>query len=157
MSYSGKEVWAGDYHGLLHTFSMNEGSFKSIAQFNVGHSSLVTGIHHSPGTLYTCSSDRTIKVKCGKDLNKNMPIDISALTCESVLSVIVHSVFCVFASELIVWLSGLLQVHLPCAPPKTLCTLHNKAVVNGVSGAASFHSVARLKPFYIQCQSKVWT
>ncbi|XP_066498775.1 F-box/WD repeat-containing protein 9 isoform X2 [Hoplias malabaricus] len=62
MSYSGREVWAGDNHGLVHTFSMSEGSFKSIAQFNVGHKSLVTGVHHSLGTLYTCSSDRTIKV-----------------------------------------------------------------------------------------------
>ncbi|XP_060757500.1 F-box/WD repeat-containing protein 9 isoform X2 [Neoarius graeffei] len=94
MSYSGREVWAGDYHGLLHTFSMNEGSFKSIAQFNVGHSSLVTGIHHSPGTLYTCSSDRTIKV------------------------------------------------HLPCAPPKTLCMLRNKSVVNGLSVEAGVLAVA---------------
>ncbi|XP_046722160.1 F-box/WD repeat-containing protein 9 isoform X2 [Silurus meridionalis] len=94
MSYSGREIWAGDYHGLLHTFSMNEGSFKSVAQFNVGHSSRVTGVHNSAGTLYTCSSDRTIKV------------------------------------------------HLPCAPPKTLCTLHNKAVVNGLSVEAGVLAVA---------------
>lgn len=94
MSYSGREVWAGDYHGLLHTFSLHEGSFKSIAQFNVGHSSLMTGVHHSPGTLYTCSSDRMIKV------------------------------------------------YLPCAPPKTLCTLHNKAVVNGLSVEAGVLAVA---------------
>ncbi|KAG7335070.1 hypothetical protein KOW79_001666 [Hemibagrus wyckioides] len=94
MSYSGREVWAGDYHGLLHTFSMNEGSLKSIAQFNVGHTSLVTGVHHSPGTLYTCSSDRTIKV------------------------------------------------HLPCAPPKTLYTLHNQAAVNGLSVEAGVLAVA---------------
>ncbi|XP_047656527.1 F-box/WD repeat-containing protein 9 isoform X2 [Tachysurus fulvidraco] len=94
MSFSGREVWAGDYHGLLHTFSMNEGSFKSTAQFNVGHTSLVKGIHHSPGTLYTCSSDRMIKV------------------------------------------------HLPCAPPKTLCTLHNKAAVNGLSVEAGVLAVA---------------
>ncbi|XP_076844822.1 F-box/WD repeat-containing protein 9 isoform X2 [Brachyhypopomus gauderio] len=63
MSYSGQEVWAGDNHGLVHTFSMSNGSFKPIAQFNVGHSSLVTGVHHSPGSLYTCSSDRTIKLR----------------------------------------------------------------------------------------------
>ncbi|KAK3553265.1 hypothetical protein QTP86_032777 [Hemibagrus guttatus] len=94
MSYSGREVWAGDYHGLLHTFSMNEGSLKSLAQFNVGHTSLVTGMHHSPGTLYTCSSDRTIKV------------------------------------------------HLPCAPPKTLYTLHNKVAVNGLSVEAGVLAVA---------------
>ncbi|XP_072550098.1 F-box/WD repeat-containing protein 9 [Salminus brasiliensis] len=94
MSYSGREVWAGDNHGLVHTFSMNEGSFKSVAQFNVGHSSLVTGVHHSPGTLYTCSSDRTIKV------------------------------------------------HLPCAPPKTLCTVHHQAGVNGLSVEAGVLAIA---------------
>ncbi|KAI4881311.1 hypothetical protein NFI96_029923 [Prochilodus magdalenae] len=94
MSYSGQEVWAGDNHGLVHTFSMNEGSFRSIAQFNVGHSSLVTGVHHSSGTLYTCSSDRTIKV------------------------------------------------HLPCAPPKTLCTLHHQAGVNGLSVEAGVLAIA---------------
>lgn len=94
MSYSGREVWAGDNHGLVHTFSLNEGVFKSVAQFNVGHSSLVTGVHHSPGTLYTCSSDRTIKV------------------------------------------------HLPSAPPKTLCTLHHQAGVNGLSVEAGVLAVA---------------
>ncbi|XP_022520724.2 F-box/WD repeat-containing protein 9 [Astyanax mexicanus] len=94
MSYSGREVWAGDNHGLVHTFSLNEGLFKSVAQFNVGHSSLVTGVHHSPGTLYTCSSDRTIKV------------------------------------------------HLPCAPPKTLCTLHHQAGVNGLSVEAGVLAIA---------------
>ncbi|XP_017575738.2 F-box/WD repeat-containing protein 9 [Pygocentrus nattereri] len=94
MSYSGREVWAGDNHGLVHTFSMNDGYFKSIAQFNVGHSLLVTGVHHSPGTLYTCSSDRTIKV------------------------------------------------HLPCAPPKTLCTLHHQAGVNGLSVEAGVLAIA---------------
>ncbi|KAK1799229.1 hypothetical protein P4O66_007477 [Electrophorus voltai] len=94
MSYSGQEVWAGDNHGLVHTFSMNNGSFKPIAQFNVGHTSLVTGVHHSPGSLYTCSSDRTIKV------------------------------------------------HLPCAPPKTLCTLHHQAGVNGLSVEAGVLAIA---------------
>ncbi|XP_036408935.1 F-box/WD repeat-containing protein 9 [Megalops cyprinoides] len=62
MSYSGKEVWAGDNRGLLHTFSLQDGLFQPVAQFDVGHHSLVTGVHSSPGTLYTCSSDRTIKV-----------------------------------------------------------------------------------------------
>ncbi|KAG7460136.1 hypothetical protein MATL_G00218020 [Megalops atlanticus] len=62
MSYSGKEVWAGDNRGLLHTFSLQDGLFQPVAQFDVGHRSLVTGVHSSPGTLYTCSSDRTIKV-----------------------------------------------------------------------------------------------
>ncbi|TSK87536.1 F-box/WD repeat-containing protein 9 [Bagarius yarrelli] len=94
MSYSGTQVWAGDNQGLLHTFSLNEGSFKSIARFNVGHAALVTGVHHSPGTLYTCSSDRTLKV------------------------------------------------HLPCAPPKTLCTRRYKEVLKGLSVEAGVLAVA---------------
>lgn len=84
LSYSGQEVWAGDNRGLVHTFSLHNSSLTPISQFNI-HRSLVTGVHCAPGALYTCSSDRTIKV------------------------------------------------HLPCAPPKTLCTLHHQAGVNGLS------------------------
>ncbi|KAJ8254213.1 hypothetical protein COCON_G00208250 [Conger conger] len=62
MSYSGKEVWAGDNQGLIHTFALRDGLFQPVSHFDVGHHSLVTGIHSSAGTLYTCSSDRTIKV-----------------------------------------------------------------------------------------------
>ncbi|XP_073350125.1 F-box/WD repeat-containing protein 9 isoform X1 [Pagrus major] len=84
MSYSGSEVWAGDNSGMLHSFSMQAGTLKTLSQFDVGHTALVTGIHRSPGSLYTCSSDRTVKV------------------------------------------------HIPCAPPRTLCTLHHQAGVNGI-------------------------
>ncbi|XP_052407614.1 F-box/WD repeat-containing protein 9 [Carassius gibelio] len=84
LTYSGREVWAGDNRGLVHSFSMHNSSLTPVSQFTV-HRSLVTGVHYSPGALYTCSSDRTIKV------------------------------------------------HLPCAPLKTLCTLHHQAGVNGLS------------------------
>ncbi|XP_010872327.1 F-box/WD repeat-containing protein 9 [Esox lucius] len=94
MCYSGSEVWAGDNRGTLHAFSMQAGSFKAISQFDVGHTSLVTGIHRSPGSLYTCSADRTIKV------------------------------------------------HLPCAPPRTLCTLHHQAGVSGLSVEAGVLAIA---------------
>ncbi|KAJ8398722.1 hypothetical protein AAFF_G00419190 [Aldrovandia affinis] len=94
MSYSGKEVWAGDNRGLIHTFSLRDGLFQPISQFDVGHRSLVTGVHSSDGTLYTCSSDRTIKV------------------------------------------------HLPCAPPRTLCSLRHQAGVNGLSVEAGVLAVA---------------
>ena len=63
MCYSDSEVWAGDNRGILHAFSMQAGFFKPLSQFDVGHTSLVTGIHRSPGSLYTCSADRTIKVR----------------------------------------------------------------------------------------------
>lgn len=59
--YSGREVWAGDNRGLVHSFSMHNSRLTPISHFNI-HRSLVTGVHSSPGTLYTCSSDRTIKV-----------------------------------------------------------------------------------------------
>ncbi|KAM4597842.1 F-box/WD repeat-containing protein 9 isoform 2-T2 [Polymixia lowei] len=94
MSYSGSEVWAGDNRGMLHAFSMQAGVLKPLSQFDVGHTSLVTGIHKSPGSLYTCSSDCTIKV------------------------------------------------HLPCAPPRTLCTLHHQTGVNGLSVEAGVLAVA---------------
>lgn len=94
MCYSGSEVWAGDNRGMLHTFSVSAGVLRPVSQFDVGHTSLVTGIHQSPGTLYTCSSDRTIKV------------------------------------------------HLPSAPPRTLCTLHHQAGVNGLSVEAGVLAIA---------------
>ncbi|KAM7372112.1 hypothetical protein PAMP_009306 [Pampus punctatissimus] len=94
MSYSDKEVWAGDNRGMLHSFSMQAGVLKSLSQFDVGHTALVTGIHRSPGSLYTCSSDRTVKV------------------------------------------------HIPCAPPRTLCTLRHQAGVNGLSVEAGILAVA---------------
>ncbi|XP_029364293.1 F-box/WD repeat-containing protein 9 [Echeneis naucrates] len=94
MSYSGSEVWAGDNSGKLYSFSMQAGTLKPLSQFDVGHTALVTGIHRSPGSLYTCSSDRTVKV------------------------------------------------HVPCAPPRTLCTLHHQAGVNGLSVDAGVLAVA---------------
>ncbi|KAL4658067.1 F-box/WD repeat-containing protein 9 isoform X2 [Arapaima gigas] len=67
ISYSGREVWAGDNQGRLHTFLLQDGFFRHGSHFDEVHCALVTGIHRSPGTLYTCSSDRTIKVHlpCG--------------------------------------------------------------------------------------------
>ncbi|XP_068434374.1 F-box/WD repeat-containing protein 9 [Clinocottus analis] len=94
MSYSGCEVWAGDNNGMIHSFSMQAGTLKPLSQFDVGHTALLTGIHRSPGSLYTCSSDRTVKV------------------------------------------------HIPCAPPRTLCTLRHQAGVNGLSVEAGVLAVA---------------
>lgn len=62
MSYSGYEVWAGDKKGMLHSFSMQTGTLKLLSRFDVGHTALVTGIHRSAGCLYTCSTDKTVKV-----------------------------------------------------------------------------------------------
>lgn len=61
VSCSGREMWAGDNRGYLHSFSM-AGTLKAVSQFDVGHTAMITGIHSSPGSLYTCSSDSTVKV-----------------------------------------------------------------------------------------------
>ncbi|XP_028268471.1 F-box/WD repeat-containing protein 9 isoform X2 [Parambassis ranga] len=94
MSYSGCEVWTGDNSGMLQCFSLQAGSLKALSQFDVGHTDLVTGIHKSSGSLYTCSADRTVKV------------------------------------------------HLPCAPPRTLCILRRQAGVSGLSVEAGVLAVA---------------
>ncbi|XP_062382847.1 F-box/WD repeat-containing protein 9 [Sardina pilchardus] len=94
MSSCGQEVWAGDNLGQIHTFSLQHGLLRPLGRFNVGHTHLVTGIHYSPGSLYTCSSDRTIRV------------------------------------------------HLPSAPPRTVCTLQNPTPVNGLSVEAGVLAVA---------------
>ncbi|XP_047213285.1 F-box/WD repeat-containing protein 9-like [Girardinichthys multiradiatus] len=62
MSYSGHEVWAGDSKGMLHSFSMQTGTLKPLSQFDVGHTALVSGIHRSQGSLYSCSTDKTVKI-----------------------------------------------------------------------------------------------
>uniref|UniRef100_UPI0037E789AE F-box/WD repeat-containing protein 9 n=1 Tax=Semicossyphus pulcher TaxID=241346 RepID=UPI0037E789AE len=94
MSYRGCEVWAGDNSGMLHSFSMQTGTLKAVSKFDVGHVAMITGIHRSTGSLYTCSSDRTVKV------------------------------------------------HVPCNPPRTLCTQNHQAGVNGLSVEAGVLAVA---------------
>ncbi|KAM4530428.1 F-box/WD repeat-containing protein 9 isoform 2-T2 [Odontesthes bonariensis] len=94
MSHSGYEVWAGDNRGMLHSFSMQAGTLKLLSQFDVGHTDLVTGTHRSQGSLFTCSSDCTVKV------------------------------------------------HIPCAPPRTLCTLRHQTGVNGLSVEAGVLALA---------------
>ncbi|CAN9505701.1 unnamed protein product [Ophioblennius macclurei] len=94
MSYDGKEVWGGDSSGMLHSFSMQSDNLGLVSDFDVGHTDLITGIHKSPGSLYTCSTDRTVKI------------------------------------------------HIPCAPPKTLCTMHYEAAVHRLSVQAGVLAVA---------------
>ncbi|XP_077397536.1 F-box/WD repeat-containing protein 9 isoform X2 [Festucalex cinctus] len=94
MSYSDGEIWGGDIRGMLRCFHMQQGVLKHLSQFDIGHTAMVTGIHKSPGSLYTCSSDCTVKV------------------------------------------------HIPCGPPKTLCTLRHQGGVSGLSVEAGVLAVA---------------
>ncbi|CAL9693447.1 unnamed protein product [Knipowitschia caucasica] len=94
LSYCGSEVWAGDSKGMLHSFSMQAGTFKVLSQFDVAHTAMITGIHLSPGSLYTCSMDKTLKV------------------------------------------------HIPCSPPRTLCTMQYQTKANGLSVEAGVLAVA---------------
>ncbi|XP_077415973.1 F-box/WD repeat-containing protein 9 [Vanacampus margaritifer] len=94
MSYSDGEIWGGDIRGTLRCFYMQQGVLNHLSQFDVGHTAMVTGIHKSPGSLYTCSSDFTVKV------------------------------------------------HIPCGPPKTLCTLRHQGGVSGLSVEAEVLAVA---------------
>ncbi|CAB1342427.1 unnamed protein product, partial [Coregonus sp. 'balchen'] len=71
----GSEVWAGDNRGMLHAFSMQAGSVKPLSQFDVGHTSLVTGIHRctSPVPLQgRCAHCTTKQASMGKEHTKKL-------------------------------------------------------------------------------------
>ncbi|XP_077474763.1 F-box/WD repeat-containing protein 9 [Stigmatopora argus] len=94
MSYSGSEIWGGDLKGKLRCFSIKQGIIKRLSWFDVGHTAMITGIYKSPGSLYTCSSDFSVKA------------------------------------------------HIPCGPPKTLCTMRHQEGVLGLSVEAGILAVA---------------
>ncbi|XP_013409550.1 F-box/WD repeat-containing protein 9 [Lingula anatina] len=62
MSYGLGQLWVGSKAGVVHLFDAREGRFELEETYDIGHSGKVTGVHHSLGSIMTCSTDRSIKI-----------------------------------------------------------------------------------------------
>ncbi|KAK6468889.1 F-box/WD repeat-containing protein 9 [Huso huso] len=65
-------LWAGDNQGELHALRWQDGLLSPFGRFDVGHRALLTGVQVSLGTLYTCATDKTLKVHIPSDPPKTL-------------------------------------------------------------------------------------
>lgn len=62
LSFGHNQLWMGDKEGQIHLYDTTHGSFEIVQSYDVGHTGKVTGIQYNTGALFTCSTDRTIKI-----------------------------------------------------------------------------------------------
>ncbi|ESP00523.1 hypothetical protein LOTGIDRAFT_83319, partial [Lottia gigantea] len=62
LNYGDNQLWFGDKTGNLHLINTTHGDFNMVATYDVGHTGKLTGVQRTPGSIFTSSSDNTIKV-----------------------------------------------------------------------------------------------
>ncbi|KAL3869197.1 hypothetical protein ACJMK2_041907 [Sinanodonta woodiana] len=62
LSFGYGQLWFGDKEGKIHLLDASKGLFDKIETYDVGHTEKVTGIQHTLGGIFTCSTDGNIKI-----------------------------------------------------------------------------------------------
>ncbi|GLH12614.1 F-box/WD repeat-containing protein 7 [Gryllus bimaculatus] len=62
LSYADNSIYVGDVRGRVHLMNPNKGEFTVVESYDVGHTGKMTGIHHTAGSVMTCSSDGTMRI-----------------------------------------------------------------------------------------------
>lgn len=64
LSYGDGQLWSGDKEGKLHLIDTRDGLFDetNIQTVDVGHTGRLTGVVHTDGGIFTCSTDNSVKL-----------------------------------------------------------------------------------------------
>lgn len=81
MSYDGDQLWIGDKGGHVHLIDASNGHLHIVDTYDVGHSQKVTGVIHTSGVMFTCSTDKTVKV-LEPSLNPQLIISLNDINAE---------------------------------------------------------------------------